>query len=485
MPQVRTIFKLIGILLMLFSFSMLTPLIVSAIYHDGHPPSFILSFALTFLTGFCCWLPTRHHYSELKIRDGFLIVSLFWIVICLFASLPFLLSIHPINGLTDSVFESVSGFTTSGGSVIPDLEALPHPILFYRQQLQFLGGMGIIVLAVAVLPMLGVGGMQLYRAETPGPMKDSKLTPRITGTAKALWYIYVTLTLLCAISYYLAGMTPFEAIGESFATISTGGFSLHNKSFAYYNNTTIELIACLFMLAGGINFSLHFVAFRERKLSHYWQDEECRFYLTFLCLCSLLIAVSLVIHDVYIQDRDILLVKSFFNVISLSTTTGFTSAPFSIWPNFAPILIMLLATIGGCAASTSGGIKFVRFLLFFKGGKREMQHLTHPYAISHIKLNDETLSRPILQSIWGFLSVFIAIFIFMTLLLLALNNDLLTSFGAVTATLANAGAGLGKVSNSFAALSVPTKWILIVGMLLGRLEIFTILVLFSRGFWTR
>jgi trk system potassium uptake protein TrkH len=485
MSQLKTICKLIGLLLVLFSFTMLTPLIVNAIYHDGHPPAYIYSFGLTFITGLMLWYPTRHHHYELKTRDGFLIVSLFWVVICFFASLPFMLSLHPTNGLTDSLFEAVSGFTTSGGSVMPELENLPHAILFYRQQLQFLGGMGIIVLAVAVLPILGVGGMQLYRAETPGPMKDTKLTPRITGTAKALWYIYLVLTLLCIVAYYAAGMTLFDAIGESFATISTGGFNLHNNSFAYYNSTAIEMIACVFMLLGSVNFSLHFIAFQERQLRHYWQDEELRFYLLFLLGCCLLITLSLITHDVFIHQKHMAITKSLFNVISLSTTTGFTSAPFSIWPNFAPILIMLLAIIGGCAASTSGGIKIVRFLLFFKGTRREMRQLIHPSAVLNIKLGGETLSRPILQSMWGFLSIFISLFILLTLILLALDNDLLTSFSAVTATLANAGAGLGRISNNFATLSVPTKWILMAGMLLGRLEIFSILVLFSPSFWKK
>lgn len=470
---------------MMFSSTMLTPLIVNAIYQDGHWQPYVYSFAMTCFVGLVFWFPSRHCHYELKTRDGFLVVSLFWLVICFFAAFPFMLSLHPTNGFTDSMFESISGFTTTGASIIPRLEKLPHDILFYRQQLQFLGGMGIIVLAVAILPMLGVGGMQLYRAETPGPMKDNKLTPRITESAKALWLIYLALAVACAASYYLAGMNLFEAIGESFSTVSTGGFSLHDDSFAYYNSTTIEMIGCVFMLLGGISFALHFVAFQSRSLRHYWNDEELKFYLALLLFSCLFITLTLLVNDIFITKKHHAITKSLFNVISLSTTTGLTSAPFSIWPTFAPILIMFLAITGGCAASTSGGIKVMRFLLLFKGAQREMMHLVHPNAIHNIKIGEQTLSRQVLQSMWGFISIFTALFVFFTLALLALGNDLLTSFGATTACLANAGVGLGKVSNNFATLSVPSKWLFMFGMLLGRLEIFSLLVLFTPSFWRK
>lgn len=483
--QIRTIFKLIGILLMMFSLTMLTPLIVNIIYQDGQSMPFIYSFAMTCAAGFCLWFPSRNYHYELKTRDGFLIVSLFWIVICLFAAFPFLLSLHPTNGFTDSLFEAVSGFTTTGATIISQIDKLPHAILFYRQQLQFLGGMGIIVLAVAVLPMLGVGGMQLYRAEMPGPMKDNKLTPRVTGTAKALWMIYLFLALACATCYYLAGMSLFEAIGETFSTVSTGGFSLHSNSFAYYKSTTIEMIGCVFMLLGAINFSLHFVAFQRRSLKHYFQDEELKFYLFMLLTSCLCVTIVLLINDVFIDHKHYSITKSLFNIISLSTTTGLTSAPFSIWPSFAPILIMFMAITGGCAASTSGGIKVIRFLLLFKGSKREIVHLIHPNAIYNIKFGGNTLPRQVLQSMWAFISIFAALFIFFTIGLLALGNDLITSFGAITASLANAGAGLGKVSSSFATLNIPSKWLIMFAMLLGRLEIFSLLVLFTPSFWQK
>lgn len=482
--QIKTIVRLIGLLLILFSLSMLTPLFINIIFHEKFWLPFVAAFACTLSTGLILWFSCHKHQQELKIRDGFLIVVLFWFVLCFFAALPFLFAIDNNHSMTDALFESVSGFTTTGASIITHLDDLPHALLFYRQQLQFLGGMGIIVLAVAILPMLGVGGMQLYRAETPGPMKDAKLTPRIAHTAKALWSIYFLLTLLCMFCYWLTGMDWFDALGESFATVSTGGFSMHDASFAYYNSDSIELIACLFMLLGGTNFALHFIAFKKWSIVHYWQDEEFRYYIGFLLSASLVVTISLVRYG-FFKAPPHALVKSLFNVISLATTTGFISAPFSTWPTYIPILIMLLAIVGGCAASTSGGIKVLRALLVYKQSKREMGRLLHPNAIISIKFGKHLLPEPILQSMWGFISVFIALFLALMVIFMALGNDFTTSFSAITASLANAGAGIGTISVTFDQLSLPSKWLLMFAMIAGRLEIFSLLILFSRQFWQR
>ncbi|STX27787.1 Trk system potassium uptake protein trkG [Legionella beliardensis] len=481
--QLKTIFRLLGLLLMMFSFSMLTPLLFNFIFHEQFWIPFLAAFTCTFGIGAFFSFLFRHENHELKIRDGFLIVVLFWFVVCFFASLPFVFALkgHPI---TDSIFEAVSGFTTTGASIITHLDGLPNALLFYRQQLQFLGGMGIVVLAVAILPMLGVGGMQLYKAETPGPLKESKLTPRIAQTAKALWSIYVLLTLLCMLCYWATGMDWFDALGESFATVSTGGFSMHDASFAYYHSEGIELIACFFMLLGGTNFALHFIAFRKKTLCHYWQDEEFRYYIAFLIAATLIITLSLVMYGFFRASHHTL-IKSLFNVISLATTTGFLSEPFGYWPTFVPLLIILLALIGGCAASTSGGIKVIRALLLFKQSKREMARLVHPNAVFTIKFGKHALSESILQSMWGFISVFIALFWALVIVFMALGNDFTTSFSAIIATLANAGAGIGAISSNFAALNLPSKWVLIFAMLAGRLEIFSLLVLFSRNFWEK
>lgn len=446
---------------------------------------FVAAFTVTWGTGTLLWFCCRKHHQELKIRDGFLIVVLFWFVLCFFAALPFLFAIDDhTHGLTDALFESVSGFTTTGATIITQLEGLPHALLFYRQQLQFLGGMGIVVLAVAILPMLGVGGMQLFQAETPGPMKETKLTPRIAQTAKALWFIYFLLTLLCMLCYWAAGMHWFDALGESFATVSTGGFSVHDASFAFYQSDTIELIACVFMLLGGTNFALHFMAFKKRNLKHYWEDEEFRWYILILFISSLVVMVSLIAYKFYKADHHAF-ITSLFNVISLATTTGFISAPFSTWPSFLPIFILLLAIIGGCAASTSGGVKILRTLLLFKQSRREMIRLVHPHAIIPIKFGKHQLAEPVLQSMWGFLSVFIALFLFLMIVFMAFGNDFTTAFSAIVASLANAGAGIGALSVTFTDLNLQSKWLLIFAMLAGRLEIFSLLILFTRAFWQK
>lgn len=483
--QIKTILHLIGLLLMIFSLSMLTPLIICFIFQEEFWFPFVIAFLCTFSTGFVLWFSYKKQQNELKIRDGFLIVVLFWFVLCLFASLPFLFTLEQQNlSVTNAIFESVSGFTTTGASIIEHLSSLPQSILFYRQQLQFLGGMGIIVLAVAILPMLGVGGMQLYRAETPGPMKDAKLTPRIAHTAKALWSIYLLLTLICALCFWGAGMNWFEALGESFATVSTGGFSLHDKSFAYYQSDIIELIACFFMLCGGTNFALHFIAVQKKSLLHYWHDDEFRCYLAFLLASISIITISLLSYG-FFHSNTHALVKSMFNVISMATTTGFTSASFNNWPTFIPILIMFLAIIGGCGESTCGGIKVMRALLIYKQSKREMVRILHPNAIIPIKFGNHTLAEPILQSMWGFISVFIALFMVLMIVFMALGNDFMTSFAAIAAALSNTGAGIGSIHHNFADLSQASKWVLIFAMISGRLEIFSLLILFVPYFWQK
>ncbi len=484
--QLRAILRILGLLLMLFSLTMLTPLIIDSVYHEQFWVPFVLAATCTFTMGFILWALCRHAHYSLRNRDGFLLVALFWSVLCVFAALPFMfaLSSTSSHAITDAFFESVSGFTTTGASIIPHLDGLPHSILFYRQQLQFWGGMGIIVLAVAILPMLGVGGMQLYRAETPGPMKDSKLTPRIAQTAKALWYTYLLLTILCFFSYWWAGMDWFDALGESFSTVSTGGFSMHDQSFAFYQKDSVELVACLFMFLGGTNFALHFTALRRYRLNHYWQDEEFRAYTYFLLGGSLGVTLLLIIYGFFDAGQHAI-IKSLFNVISLGTTTGFLSAPIYNWPTLVPYVLTFLAIIGGCAGSTSGGIKVMRALLLGKQSMREMKRLIHPNAIITIKFGRHSLADSILQSMWGFISVFIASFIIILLLLLGLGNDFVTAFASTTASLANAGAGIGDIALNFANLSTASKWVLMFAMLAGRLEIFSILVLFMPLFWRK
>ncbi len=480
--QFTTIFRILGALLMLFSLTMLPPVFVAWLYKDGGVPSFMGAFLVTLATGFLLWLPFRHRHQDLKTRDGFWVVVSFWLVLCFFGALPFMLATHPHETLTDAVFESVSGLTTTGATMLSGIDFLPHAIRYYRQQLQFLGGMGIIVLAVAILPMLGIGGMQLYRAETPGPIKDNKLTPRITETAKALWYIYVGLTILCALAYWAAGMNLFDAIGQSFGTVSTGGFATHDASFGYYHSTTLDMVAVVFMIAGGTNFALHFLSMQHRGLGHYWADLEFKSFIYILLLISAITAAVLISADYYARPG-LALIKSVFNVVSIATTTGFTSANIASWPTFIPILLMVVGIVGGCAASTSGGVKVIRLLLLNKQAMREVKRLIHPRAVISIKFGKHLLPEEVIQAMWGFISIFVALFIVLVLALMATGVDLQTAFGATVGCFANVGPGLGSVANNYEGLTLTAKWLLVFAMLAGRLEIFTLLVLFTPTFW--
>ena len=468
---------------MIFSLSMLPPVAVSLWYHDGSIPSFITGFFITLLTGFGLWFPARHRSYELKTRDGFLVGVLFWTVLSLFGAIPLYIDFFPKLSPTDAVFEAVSGLTTTGASVLSHLKNMPHAILYYRQQLHLLGGMGIIVLAVAILPMLGIGGMQLYRAEIVGPIKTTKLRPRMTQTAKSLWYIYAGLVIMCAFSYWLAGMTPFDAIGESFSTVATGGFSTHDTSFAYYNSPIIDGIAIIFMLLGATNFGLHFQFLKRRNLSLYSKDSELRAYFIILGLVTLIVAITLVIYHDFHRGRTLL--NALFTVVSVGTTTGLTVSNFSVWPTFLPYLIMFTALLGGCSGSTSGGIKIMRTLLLRAQGIRELKRLIHPQAVFAIKLGDQVLPENIIQAIWGFVAAFIVLFVIMLLLLLASGLGPKTAFGALASCFSNTGASIGAVSNTFAFIPTFSKWVLIFAMLAGRLEIFTILVLFIPSYWRK
>lgn len=479
----RVILRILGILLMIFSFTQVPPALISLYYNDGNLNAFIGAFAITLLTGFFIWLPVIRVRQELRTRDGFLITVLFWSVLSFFGALPLHFADALALSFTDAIFEAVSGLTTTGATVITGLDELPKSLLYYRQQLQWLGGMGIIVLAVAILPMLGIGGMQLYRAETPGPVKDSKLTPRITETAKALWNIYLTLTIACALGFWAAGMTLFDAICHSFATVAIGGFSTHDASIGYFDSGLIESICIFFMVLSGINFGLHFAAFRQRTLSHYLVDPELKFYLFILVSVSLITLFVLDFTDTYPPIES--LRKSVFMVVSIATTTGFAVADFAHWPTMLPFMLFVAAFAGGCAGSTGGGMKVIRILLILKQGYREIVRLIHPNAIMPVKLGRRPISSKVLEAVWGFFSVYLMVFVLMLIALMATGLDQVTAWSAVGATLNNLGPGLGDVSENYGAINEPAKWILVMAMLLGRLEVFTLLVLLTPAFWRR
>lgn len=479
----KVIFRILGILLMVFSISMLPPIGVSLIYDDGHDYAFVGAFAITLITGFLIWLPVYRVREDLRTRDGFLITVLFWVVLGLFGAIPLIISESPHLSIVDAVFESLSGLTTTGATVITGIDQLPKSILFYRQQLQWLGGMGIIVLAVAILPMLGIGGMQLYRAETPGPVKDSKLTPRITETAKALWYIYLSLTIACGFAYWLAGMTVFDAISHSFSTVAIGGFSTHDASMGFYDSPVIEAICVFFMIISAVNFGLHFFAWKEKSITHYWQDPEFKFYLGILAVITLITATVLITTSTFEIGESFR--KSLFMVVSIATTTGFATADFAHWPVMLPFMLFVAAFAGGCAGSTGGGMKVIRILLILKQGYREILRLIHPNAVIPVKLGNKPISDKVLEAVWGFFSVYLIVFIIMLITLLGTGLDQVTAWSAVGATLNNLGPGLGDVFAHYGDLNDTAKWILCLAMLLGRLEVFTFLVLFTPAFWRR
>jgi trk system potassium uptake protein TrkH len=481
--HIQIAFRILGSLLMMFSLTMIPPIIVSWIFADGVAIIFADTFVLTLAAGAILFGLFRNYKQEMRTKDGFLITFLFYTALGCFGAIPLVQQGGITLSWPDALFESFSGLTTTGATVITGIDDLPESILFYRQQLQWLGGMGIIVLAVAILPMLGIGGMQLYRAETPGPLKDSKLTPRIKHTAVALWSIYIGLTSLCAISYWLAGMTAFDAICHSFSTIAIGGFSTHDASIGYFDSLAIEVIAIFFMLIAGINFGLHFFAWKERSIWHYLRDEEVRFYLSILLTGTLVVATVLFFTGTYEASQAFRYAA--FAVVSMFTTTGFATTDFSVWPNMLPFLVFLGAFTGACAGSTGGGMKVMRVMLICKQGIREIHRLIHPNAIFPIKLNKRPVSTGIIEAVWGFFSIYVVIFLFMLLAMMACGMDFPSAFSAVGATMNNLGPGLGSIAYHYADISDPAKLLLCFSMMLGRLEIFTLLVLFTPMFWRK
>jgi trk system potassium uptake protein TrkH len=476
--------RLLGMLLMIFSFTLLPPAAVALLYQDGQIQDFLTGMLIVLMLGFLMWVPARRHRDELRVRDGFLIVVLFWFVLGLAGAVPFVVADHPVMSVTDAVFESFSGLTTTGATVLTGLDDLPESILYYRQQLQWLGGMGIIVLAVAIMPMLGVGGMQLFRAETPGPHKDAKLTPRIAETAKALWYIYAGLTIACGVSYWMAGMSGFDAIGHSFSTVAIGGFSTHDHSIGYFQSSTIELIAVVFMLLAGMNFALHFIAWRTLSLRPYLLDSEVSAYLVVLFLVTSITVGYLYYTDTFIFFSDALH-AGLFQAVSIGTTTGFTTADYFAWPGFLPVMLLFASFIGGCAGSTGGGMKVIRFLLLVKQGHRETVRLIHPNAQLPVKVNSKPMPDRVIAAVWGFFAAYVGSFVVIMLFLMATGLDQITAFSAVAACINNLGPGLGGVGANYVDLNDPAKWALSFAMMLGRLEIFTLLILFTRAFWRR
>ncbi len=476
--------RILGFILVGFSLTMLPPIFVSLAYNDGHSQAFLIGLMVTLGAGVIAWLPVRNQHSELRLRDGFLLVVLLWVVVVLAGCVPFLMGDLPHMSLTDAIFESVSGLTTSNASVLPHLENLPKSVLWYRQQLQWVGGSATIVLAVAVLPVLGVGGMQISKGDSPGPVKQEKLTPRVTQTARALWVVYAGITAACAFSYWFVGMEIFDAIGHAFATVSTGGFSTHDKGLAYFDSYAVDMVAVLFMFLGGVNFAMHFLAWRNRDLSTYMTDPQFRAYLW--------ITLSLVIFVttyLYASHTYATLPAAFrygaLQAVSMQTTTGYTTATMTAWPGALPVMLLLMTFIGGCAGSTAGGITVIRWQLVVKQGIRELKRLLHPNAELPVKFAEKRVPGRILAAVTGFFAMYLLLFGCMMVALMATGLDQVSAWSAIASCLNNGGAGMGQVANSFQGIPAAGKWICIGAMLVGRLEVFTLLVLFTPAFWRR
>jgi trk system potassium uptake protein TrkH len=462
---------------------MIFPLLVDLYYHDSSPVPLLKAMAITVLAGLILYLIFRKAEAEIiSQREGMAIVALGWTAVGLFGAIPFFLGDGSFT-FTDAVFESVSGFTTTGASVLSDIESVSKGLLFWRSFIQWLGGMGIIVLSVAILPFLGVGGMQLYKAEVPSPVPD-KLKPRIRDTAMILWKVYALISLLQVALLMLGGMNLFDALCHTFTTMPTGGFSTKNTSIAHYNSVYFDCVFIVFMLLAGINFSLHYQLLRGKTLA-FWQDSECRFFLGAVVL--LIFVVSLDVFKTVYDTMGEALRYGAFQVVSIVTTTGYVTADYGKWPAMSQLILLLSMFLGASAGSTGGGMKCLRIMLCFKYCYKELFTLIHPRAVSHIKIAGKTVPDDVMRSVLGFLSLYAGLFALSSVVLAGLGVDFITSFGAVAATIGNIGPGFGMVGpvDNYAGIPVLGKWLLTWCMLLGRLEIFTVIILLVPEFWRK
>jgi trk system potassium uptake protein len=483
MRRVLPILHVLGLVILIFSFTMLLPLAVAFTWRDAALSAYDEAFLITFISGLLIWLFTRHNKRELQTRDGFLLVVLVWAALPAFAALP-LLYFLPGLSFTDAYFETTSGLSTTGATVLVGLDALPPSINLWRHFLNWLGGMGIIVLAVAILPMLGIGGRQLFKAETPGPMKDSKLTPRIADTAKSLWLVYAAITLACILALKVAGMNWFDAICHAFAAMGLGGFSTHDASVGYFDSPAIEAVLIVFMLLAAMNFATHFMVYRSRSLQVYRGDPEV------LPMLGLVV-VSCIGSALYIWQTGTYpsywtaLRHVSFNLVSLATDCGFASVDFNQWPIFVPLWMLFLSCVTVSSGSTGGGIKMIRSLVMFRQSQRELQRQIHPTAVLPIKLGGIAISNQVVFAVQVFVMLYVVSIVAMTLILVASGLDFLTSFSAIVACINNAGPGLNQVgpATNFSVLTDFQTWVCTFAMLLGRLELMTVFVLFTRTFW--
>ena len=479
------VLHLLSLVLVLFSGCMLVPLAFSLALGDGAHWAYVEALAATLAAGIALWLATFRVERELRVRDGFLLVALVWTVLPAFATLPLLLQLSELS-FTDAYFEAVSGLTASGATVLSGLDRLPASLNLWRGFMIWIGGMGVIVLAVAILPLLGVGGSQLFKAETTTPMKDTKLTPRIAETAKGLWLVYFGLTVACGLAYYWAGMNWLDALMHAFTTLGLGGFSTHDQSYAYWNSPRIEAVAIVFMLIAAINFATHFLAWHRRSLGVYRVDPEAKVFLGVVAVSVLGIAMYLVWAQVY-PDFGSALRFAAFNVVSIATTTGYANADFNQWPIFAPLWMLFLCSFASCSGSTGSGMKMIRAQILFKQIFRELLRIIHPRVTNPVKLGGQLVENNVVFAVLAYVFVYVSCIIVFTLLLTLSGSDVVTAFSAAVVSLNNTGPGLAQVgpASNYAVLNDFQTWVCSFGMLLGRLELFTLLVVLTPAFWRK
>ncbi|WP_192459058.1 TrkH family potassium uptake protein [Musicola keenii] len=479
--QQVVIARLCGFLVMLYSLSMIPPALVALLFREKSFFSFLYTFLLVFPVGVFGWIRTRQTHSQVYTQDGFLIIVIFWMLFSVISALPLAINSELNISFTDAMFEGVSGITTTGGSVLNNIDNLPKSVVFYRSQLNFIGGLGVIVVAVALLPMLGIGGARLYQAETPGPFKEERLTPRLADTSRQLWSVYSLLALGGAIAYWLAGMPWFDAICHALSTVSLGGFSNKTDSLGYYANHKIELVGGVLSLLSAVNFMLYYLVLYRRSLSPLIHNPELKFFLLIFTLIASVVCLELYRLDIF--DAQGAFVHGFFMTASIMTDNGLATTGYARWPEHVLILLMASSFFGGCIGSTCGGIKALRFLILYKQSKREIEQLIRPRAICTVKVAGTTLQESVVRSVWSFFFLYI---FFSCIFIFALNQmgyDLITSFSTVAACINNMGLSMGLTADGFGSLNDGAKWLMCVAMIMGRLEIFPILVLFSSSFW--
>jgi trk system potassium uptake protein TrkH len=480
-----SVIHVLGSMLMMFSITYVLPIATSVIYADGHLLDFVVAALVSLGAGALVWAVTRRHKRELRSRDGFLLVALAWVLMSAIATVPLLIAL-PRLSFTDAYFETMSGLSTTGATVLVGLERLPPSINLWRAALHWYGGMGIIVLVVAILPLLGVGGMQLYKAETPGPVKNEKLTPRITETAKALWFIYLLITLACIAALRLAGMNWFDAVFHAFSTLALGGFSSYDASIGHYDSLAIEIVLIVFMLISALNFSRHLIAWQQKSVRTYATDSEAIGMIKLIGAGIGVVALYVWAHGVY-PEFWLALRHVAFNLVALATTCGYATQDFAVWPMFAPLVMLMLSCYCCNTGSTGGGIKMFRSLVLLRQAGREMLVLVHPQAVTPVRIGGQVVQNQIVFAVLAFVVLYFGTVVVLTFALTASGLDFVSAFSAIIACINNAGPGLGVVgpASNYQGLSDFQTWVCALAMLLGRLEIFSVLVLFTPVYWRK